>query len=86
MSDLDTSKEEITPEKPKGKRARKEQIEGGVSYEDVNFEVTSDDPGIFIEWSSDVDIHNAMAIAPALPGGLVLGGNAAASAAAMKQW
>ena len=102
MEDLDTSKEDITPVKkrghPKGgkndpnKKANKGEKNVPIVHEGCEFDCFSEnDPGLFIHYGTDADIHAAMNIGP-LPGpiggiaALLAGVNAAASSTNFKNW
>ncbi len=103
MVDPNTSKEDITPVekrrgRPKGgetdpnKKANKRKKNVPIVYEGFEFDCFSDnDPGLFIHYGTDDDIHAAMNIGP-LPGpiggiaALLAGVNAAASSTNLKNW
>lgn len=54
---------------------------------DLEWEVTADDPGIFINFAGDNSIHMALSLpGVVLPVGLVPGANPAISAANLKAW
>jgi hypothetical protein len=81
------------PSNPRKKSRTTDHRPGGeVRFRDVYFDMKGpDDPGVFIDYASDVNIDAAMAIGP-LPGvmhgvpGPVLGATAAVSTANLKAW
>lgn len=100
MTDLDTSGETIifddanSSNKKRKKTKQKDiaskpkKVKSGEDFtipQQVEWEVTQDDPGVFIQLSSDRDIHAAMIGAP-LPHGLVIGANPAASSTNLRHW
>ena len=54
---------------------------------ELNWELSEDDPGIFISFNNDIAVHNVMTI-PGLvmPTGLNAGVNSAASGANVRGW
>jgi hypothetical protein len=96
---LDTSKEDITPVKKRGRPKggkndpNKKANKGPIVYEGCEFDCSSEnDPGLFIHYGTDADIHAAMNIVGPLPGpiggipALLAGVNAAASSTNFKNW